>query len=149
MQTICGSLGNVPPEGHPYARLDHQIGRQAPIPELAFRKNSVEDVSMGGNGGPAGTPRSLLADGHAWTDTNPKFSPGPEGAAATDVWRLANSLKRARQRRGMTQQALARKADISARSIQDLERGNVWPSLNTVSHVARCLGLKLSLSAIR
>lgn len=102
---------------------------------------------MGVSGGPTGTPRSLLADGQAWTDTNPTFRRSPEGAAARDVWRLASALKRARQRHNLTQQAVSRRAGISARSLQDLERGNVWPSLITVSHVARSIGLRISLTS--
>ena len=53
--------------------------------------------------------------------------------------RLANL----RRERGLTQEALAEKADITTLSLTFIETGRRWPRITTLHRLARCLSVKL------
>lgn len=54
---------------------------------------------------------------------------------------VQKNLARLRQQRGLTQEALARKADLSVSYISMLERGQRSPPLDTLEVLAKALGL--------
>lgn len=57
---------------------------------------------------------------------------------------VAKRIKQARERRGLTQQALAEKAQLSAIYIRKLEAGErESPSLGALERIAKVLGVKL------
>ena len=51
-------------------------------------------------------------------------------------------LKLIRARVGLTQEGLARAADVSLSTVAKLERGEVDPSWNSVQRLAKALGVK-------
>lgn len=57
---------------------------------------------------------------------------------------LAVKLKRLRKNRGMTQEALARKAKISLGYVARLEIGRHDPKLGTLQKIAKALGVPMS-----
>jgi len=56
---------------------------------------------------------------------------------------FGQQLAAVRKSRGMTQQELAEKLDISLVSIGYIETGKRWPRLNTLHRIADALGVKL------
>ena len=60
-------------------------------------------------------------------------------AAAPAHVLLGRSLVRLRMEKGMTQEALAEKADISHRYLQSLEAGQKQPSINVVARLRTAL----------
>ncbi len=58
---------------------------------------------------------------------------------------LPSALRAARIRRGLTQQALARKLGVTSREISKIERGAVDPPLSQLQDVSRLLDLELVL----
>ena len=58
---------------------------------------------------------------------------------------LSQMLRDAREKRHLTQKALAQKLDMRQRQISDLERGTVDSRLSTILNVARALDLELML----
>ena len=56
---------------------------------------------------------------------------------------LAMNLKRVRQRRGMTQAELARKARVSLPYVGRLEIGRHDPKLSTLRRLAKALGVSV------
>ena len=60
-------------------------------------------------------------------------------AAAPAHVLLGRSLVRLRMEKGMTQEALAEKADISHRYLQSLEAGQKQPSINVVVQLRTAL----------
>ena len=50
-------------------------------------------------------------------------------------------LRNQREKAGLTQEALARAADLSLSSITKLERGGMDPSWSTIQKLARALGV--------
>ena len=67
-----------------------------------------------------------------------KSGPSPEAAGA-----FARDVRAARIGRGWSQEQLARAADVSAGTINNLERGRQGASLVTALKLARVLGLSL------
>ena len=57
---------------------------------------------------------------------------------------LAVNLKRLRSRKGLTQEALARKAGVSLGYVARLEIGRHDPKLSTLKRLAKALGVKLA-----
>lgn len=57
---------------------------------------------------------------------------------------LAMKLKQFRKRRRMTQEALAREADMSVGYIARLETGRHDPKLSTLQRLARALGVPVT-----
>jgi len=56
--------------------------------------------------------------------------------------KLAEKIKKHREKIGLTQEALARKADISYNTIIKLETGGIKdPRISTLSKVAKALGV--------
>lgn len=53
-------------------------------------------------------------------------------------------LAEVRKSRGLTQQALAEKLDISLVSIGYIETGKRWPRLATLHRIAKCLDVPLA-----
>jgi transcriptional regulator with XRE-family HTH domain len=53
-------------------------------------------------------------------------------------------LAEVRKSKGMTQQRLAEKLDISLVSVGYIETGKRWPRLGTLHRIADCLGVPLS-----
>ena len=53
-------------------------------------------------------------------------------------------LAEVRKSRGLTQEGLAEKLDISAVSITYLETGRRWPRLITLQKIAKCLGVPVA-----
>ncbi len=58
---------------------------------------------------------------------------------------IAAAIRRARRNAGMTQEALARRAGTSVRTVRAMETATGNPSLRSVSAVARSLGLRLTV----
>ena len=56
---------------------------------------------------------------------------------------IAAAIRRARRNAGMTQEALARRAGTSVRTVRAMETATGNPSLRSVSAVARTLGMRL------
>lgn len=52
-------------------------------------------------------------------------------------------LAEVRKSRGMTQQQLAEKLEISLVSVGYIETGKRWPRLGTLHRIANCLGVPL------
>jgi transcriptional regulator with XRE-family HTH domain len=52
-------------------------------------------------------------------------------------------LAEVRKSRGLTQQALAEKLDISLVSIAYIETGKRWPRLATLHRIAKCLNVSV------
>ena len=67
-----------------------------------------------------------------------KSGPSPEAAGA-----FARAVRTARLERGWSQEHLARAADVSAGTINNLERGRQGASLAVALKLARVLGLSL------
>lgn len=59
---------------------------------------------------------------------------------------FAAIVRSAREALGWSQNELARKAEVSAMCVSDLEAENRSPSLRVAAQIARALGLKLALS---
>jgi predicted ATPase/DNA-binding CsgD family transcriptional regulator/transcriptional regulator with XRE-family HTH domain len=77
-----------------------------------------------------------------------------EGSARRRPSTFAELLRAYRRRAGLTQAALAQRAGLSARGVQDIERGSAWPRRTTAERLARALGLNRSdgaalLAAVR
>lgn len=54
-------------------------------------------------------------------------------------------IRAARKAAGLSQEALARRADVSAQSVRQLEQGGVYdPHYSTVSKIAEGLGMPVS-----
>ncbi|HJQ09075.1 MAG TPA: helix-turn-helix transcriptional regulator [Candidatus Saccharimonadales bacterium] len=49
-----------------------------------------------------------------------------------------------RRTRGMTQEQLAEKANVTPLSIGFIEQGRRWPRLSTLHKLAKCLGVPIS-----
>lgn len=58
--------------------------------------------------------------------------------------KLGSRLKEIRKTRGLTQEALAEKIDLSPQYLSRLEGGHQSPSLETVARLAEALNLELS-----
>ena len=56
---------------------------------------------------------------------------------------LAQSIKRLRENRAMSQEELAFNAGISIPFLSDIERGNKWPSPETVAKIATALKIEV------
>ena len=56
---------------------------------------------------------------------------------------LAQNIKRLRETRAMSQEELAFTAGISIPFLSDIERGNKWPSPETVAKIATALGIEV------
>ena len=67
-----------------------------------------------------------------------RSGPSPEAAGA-----FARAVRAARLERGWSQEYLARVADVSGGTINNLERGRQGASLETAMKLARVLGLSL------
>lgn len=62
---------------------------------------------------------------------------------AVMVGGFGQKLKEVRARAGLTQEALARAADISLSAITKLESGKVDPTWGTVQRIAKALGVSV------
>jgi transcriptional regulator with XRE-family HTH domain len=60
---------------------------------------------------------------------------------ASATQRVAARVAQLRRQRGMTQEALAHKADINRVTLARLERAEHPPNLDTLEHIARALGV--------
>jgi len=49
-----------------------------------------------------------------------------------------------RKSRGLTQEQLAEKADVTSLSISYIEQGRRWPRLLTLQKLAKCLGVPVA-----
>jgi len=56
-------------------------------------------------------------------------------------------LRKARQRHGLTQESLARRARTSQRQISRIERGDISPSIETLARLLAAMGERLELRA--
>lgn len=70
----------------------------------------------------------------------------PHGSMPKDRVRdlLASNLKRLRQRRALTGDALAEKSDLTGGFIRQLETQRAWASSKTLDALARALGVSVS-----
>lgn len=57
-------------------------------------------------------------------------------------------IREARSRRGISQQTLARRARTTQKQISRIERGDVSPSVSTVSRLLAAMGERLELRAV-
>ena len=73
------------------------------------------------------------------TDRDNTATPG-----TTPDHALGQLLRSLRRVRGMTQEALASRSDLSTDTIRRVERGQLAPSLPTLRQIAQGLGLRLS-----
>ncbi len=62
---------------------------------------------------------------------------------ATEAFELAERIRRAREKLGLTQTELAERVGSTQPAIARLEAGGVSPSLDTLSRIATALGLEL------
>lgn len=68
----------------------------------------------------------------------------PETDRQIDPKQFGQHLRSLRKARGLTQEALAERSDLSSDTIRRLEGGTFSPSLNTLTGVASGLQLRLS-----
>jgi ribosome-binding protein aMBF1 (putative translation factor) len=73
--------------------------------------------------------------------SNPTYSP----IVVPDVGAL---IREARSRHGISQETLARRARTTQRQISRIERGEVSPSISTVSRLLATMGERLELRAV-
>ncbi|HVQ58782.1 MAG TPA: helix-turn-helix transcriptional regulator [Solirubrobacterales bacterium] len=57
---------------------------------------------------------------------------------------LGKAVRQLRERRDLTQEALAEKAGITVRSLSQIETGNANPTWATVRDIAAALGVSIS-----
>jgi transcriptional regulator with XRE-family HTH domain len=57
---------------------------------------------------------------------------------------FGNSVRETRLKKGLTQEKLAYKADLSANYLGRIERGQVNPTLETIEQIANALGCSIS-----
>lgn len=93
-------------------------------------------------------PADLVTAGE-WDGEAAVFGDGPDGRAARDVWRIAQRVRKWRQRKGLTQVELAQAAGVAWRSVHQLEHGTAWPSTRTVAAVAAVLGARLGVFRLK
>ena len=62
---------------------------------------------------------------------------------AKDAFQIAERVREARERRGMTQAELAARIGSTQPALARLEAGGVTPSLDTLDRIAQALGLEL------
>jgi transcriptional regulator with XRE-family HTH domain len=67
-----------------------------------------------------------------------------EQRSATDL-RLAGEIRRTREERGETQEAVARRAGLTVAAYARIERGTSNPRWTTVMCIAEALGVSLTL----
>ena len=67
------------------------------------------------------------------------------GTAVDPAARFGANVREERQRRGLSQEALAAAADLHRTEISLLERGAREPRLSTVVRLARALGVRVSV----
>lgn len=60
---------------------------------------------------------------------------------------LVGELKTIRLRRGLTQQKLADVAGVSLAWWEDVERGNINPSIHLLGYVAEAVGMRIALTS--
>jgi len=85
---------------------------------------------------------STMARGHRRVKG---FSAARTAPAATKAFpRLAARLRELRKGASLTQEALAAKAGIDSKYVQDIERGDANPSLAVLVVVAEALGMTLA-----
>ena len=58
--------------------------------------------------------------------------------------KIAQNIKKARLEKGLTQETLAKKAGINSNYYAKVERGELNPSLETISKILKALGIKSS-----
>ena len=61
---------------------------------------------------------------------------------------VAETLRAARRRHGVSQRALARRSRTSQTHVSRIERGEVSPSVDTLARLLEVLGERLELSAV-
>ncbi len=66
-----------------------------------------------------------------------------------DYWRLGNNVRSYRMQRGMTQEALAEKAQISAKGIQKVEAGKSGMRMDTFVQISDALMVSMDVLAGR
>ena len=86
------------------------------------------------------SPRSWAAIKRAKPDTKERRDAYRD---ARDAFALAERLRAARERSGMTQAELASRIGSTQPAIARLEAGGVTPSLETLRRIAAALGLEL------
>ncbi len=60
------------------------------------------------------------------------------------AWAVAQRVREARERQGLTQEALAEKTGIARPNVVRLEQGRHLPTISTLQKVARALGLNVT-----
>lgn len=63
---------------------------------------------------------------------------------ATVTQRFGNQVRKLRNRRGISQEELAKKAKLDLTTINEIENGNRDPMLKTIWKIANALDVKLS-----
>lgn len=56
---------------------------------------------------------------------------------------ISEAMKKARQRKGVKVEDLAKRANVAVRSLQAYERGTVMPNVYTVADLATALGISI------
>lgn len=62
--------------------------------------------------------------------------------ASPELLAFGRTLRKARRDRDLSQEALASKAELSAKHVGEIERANKDPRLTTVLKLARALGIR-------
>ena len=57
---------------------------------------------------------------------------------------FGNRVRKLRKAKGLTQDVLAEKIDISARNLSDIENGKVNPYYSTIYSIAKAFGISMS-----
>lgn len=52
-------------------------------------------------------------------------------------------LAEVRRAKGLTQESLAEKADVTALTVSYIEQGRQWPRISTMQSLAKSLGIKI------
>jgi transcriptional regulator with XRE-family HTH domain len=53
-------------------------------------------------------------------------------------------LAEIRRAKGLTQESLAEKADVTALTVAYIEQGRQWPRISTMQSLAKCLGVPIA-----
>jgi len=73
------------------------------------------------------------------------LTPNPITYTCSKLSELGDILRAARERRGISQRALARRSGIGQPAISRIERGTESPSFERFAYLLSCLGLKPSV----
>ena len=116
-----------------------------------FPKNEVHIVETGASGKTADQHARVVARDPEWTIPVPKARKGKQYVWVTPYEDVAVPLmiRQARQRKGLSQRALAKKLSMSVQQLQELEcPGKSNPTVRTLAAVSRALDEQLRVELV-